>query len=221
MDEPGAWYPIGPALDVPVVDDTFTVWVPEAPGTYVVRLRVRDRAGNEAVRTRTVRWNRVASIVNYTQSGYFLSPDDNQVKDEVVFRYTVVEPARLDVRIVGPEPETPGGPEPAEVRHETFEFAVAGPRSFTWRGENDSGQIVRDGRYTVFLNDLPFRVEVDTTPPEIDLRFENARAVPLPTESGRAACLSPTTDVSGFLRSLRRASARSTATRCGTWWTGT
>ena len=33
--------------------------------------------------------------------------------------------------------------------------------------------MVPDGRYTVYINDLPFRVEVDNTPPEIGLRFEN------------------------------------------------
>ncbi len=194
VGEPETWHPIGPAFDVPVVNDAFTVWVPEEPGTYVVRLRIRDRAGNETVRTRTVRWNRVASIVNFTQSSYFLSPDDNLVKDEVVFRYTVVEPVRLDVRIVGPEPETPEGPDPAEVRHEAFELTDSGPRSFTWGAENDTGQIVPDGRYTVFLNDLPFRVEVDTTPPEVGMQVQNVRPQQTLhwTELG-PACLRPTT----------------------------
>ena len=177
-DEPEAWHPIGAAFDVPVVNDTFSVWVPPGPGTYVVRLRVRDRAGSSRTRTRTVSWDRAASLVNFTQSTYFLSPDGNGLKDEVVFRYLVAEPTRLDIRVVGPEPVSGDAPAAGEVRRVAFEYSATGSQSFTWDGTDEGNRLVPDGRYTVFLNDLPFRVEVDVTPPEIDLRFEGARAEP-------------------------------------------
>ena len=177
-DDPETWHPIGAAFDVPVVSDTFAVWVPPGPGTYVVRLRVRDRAGNARTRTRTASWDRVASLVNFTQSTYFLSPDGNGVKDEVEFRYLVAEPTRLDIRIVGPEPASDDAPAAGEIRRLAFEYSNIGTQSFTWDGTDAGNRLVPDGLYTVFLNDLPFRVEVDVTPPEIDLRFENSRAEP-------------------------------------------
>ncbi len=100
--EPGTWRPIGAALDTPVLDDVLTIWVPPGPGTYVLRLSVSDRAGHAAVRTRVVSWDRVPLLANFTQSDYFLSPDGNGVKDAVLFRYTVLSPTRVDVRVVGP-----------------------------------------------------------------------------------------------------------------------
>ena len=173
--EPGTWRPIGAALDVPVLDDVLTIWVPPGPGTYVLRLSVSDRAGHAAVRTRVVSWDRVPLLANFTQSDYFLSPDGNGVKDAVLFRYTVLSPTRVDVRVVGPEPGGPGDPAAREVWRTAFEHATFGPASFAWEGKDASGAVVPDGRYTVFINELPFRVEVDSTPPEIGLRFENVQ----------------------------------------------
>ena len=174
--EPGTWRPIGAALDTPVLDDVLTIWVPPGPGTYVLRLSVSDRAGHAAVRTRVVSWDRVPLLANFTQSDYFLSPDGNGVKDAVLFRYTVLSPTRVDVRVVGPEPVGPGEPTAREVWRTAFEHATYGPASFSWEGRDASGAVVPDGRYTVFINELPFRVEVDSTPPEIGLRFENLQA---------------------------------------------
>ena len=174
--EPGTWRPIGAALDVPVLDDLLTIWVPPGPGTYVLRLSVSDRAGHAAVRTRVVSWDHVPLLANFTQSDYFLSPDGNGVKDAVLFRYTVLSPTRVDVRVVGPEPGGPGDPAAREVWRMAFEHTTFGPASFAWEGKDASDAVVPDGRYTVFINELPFRVEVDTTPPEIGLRFENLQA---------------------------------------------
>jgi subtilase family serine protease/flagellar hook assembly protein FlgD len=173
QDEPGVWHPIGPASEAPVVDDEFTVWVPPAPGTYAVRLRVFDRAGNVRRRARVVSWTSVASIANFTQDEYFVSPNGDGVKDEVRFRYTVVEPTRLDVRIVGPELAGPGSPAAPEVRRMDIEHPDVGPYELVWDGRDDTNQVVPDGRYTVSLNGLPFRVEVDDTPPEIGWRLDD------------------------------------------------
>lgn len=174
--DPQTWIPIGAALDTPVLDDVLTVWAPPGPGTYVLRLAVSDRAGHTAVRTRTVAWDRVPALANFTQSDYYLSPEENGVKDHVTFKYTVVSPTRVDVRVVGPEPMEGDGPAPHEVWRAAFEHPATGPQSFTWNGRDlASDSVVPDGRYTVYINDLPFRVEVDNTPPQIGMRFENLR----------------------------------------------
>ena len=172
LSDTGTWYPIGAASDAPVAGDAFTVWVPPGPGTFVVRLRVLDRAGHSRVRTRTVSWDRLPALTNFTQSDYYLFPEINGVKDDVVFRYLVAEPTRLDVRIVGPDPPTADAPAAREVLRRSFEYPVIGAESFTWDGRDEAGQVAPDGRYTVYLNELPFRVEFDNTPPEIGFRFE-------------------------------------------------
>lgn len=179
-DDPATWHPIGPAFDVPVVDEVFTVWVPPAPGTYLVRLSVADRAGNARVLTHVISADRVPAIANFTQSEFFLSPTADGVNDDVTFRYLVLEPTRLDVRIVGPEPTGAAASTPREVRRLAFEYPATGPQSFAWNGTDDAGAVVPDGRYTVYLNGLPFRVEVDSTPPELGLAYVDPRVEPEP-----------------------------------------
>ena len=172
-----AWHPIGPAHDVPIVDDDLASWVPPAPGSYLLRLRVLDKAGNARTRTRVVSWDRVPAIASFTQSDYFLSPNGDGVKDAVTFGFMVLEPTLLRVRVVGPAPEGAGGPAAFERRAERFEYATLGPRSFAWDGRDAAGQVVPDGRYTVLLNELPFRVQVDNTPPDVAYRVDNLRVV--------------------------------------------
>jgi hypothetical protein len=171
--DPTTWHPIGAASDVPVLDDILTVWVPPGPGTYVLRLSVSDLAGHASVRTQVVSWERVPVLANFTQSDFYLSPDGNGIKDTVLFRYTVLSPTRVDVRVVGPNPVDADGPAAPEVWRTAFEHAAWGPQSFSWDGRDASGRVVLDGRYTVYINDLPFWVEVDNTPPDVGLRFEN------------------------------------------------
>jgi subtilase family serine protease/flagellar hook assembly protein FlgD/WD40 repeat protein len=171
---PDIWRPLSPASDEQVVDDDFTVWVPDRPGRYIVRLRVLDRAGNLRTRVRVVNWDRSPAIVNATQSEYLISPNGDGRKDDVRFDYLVQEPTRLEVRVAGPE--RPSAVSPV-VRRYSFEYPDIGPAAFTWDGRDEAGRLVPDGRYTVFLNELPFRVKVDVTPPDLDWRESPLRLV--------------------------------------------
>ena len=182
--EPDDWRPIGPAFDSSVVEGELVSWVPPGPGTYVVRLVVADRAGNSKVRVRTVSWDRVPRLANFTQSEAYVSPNGDGVKDDVTFRYLVLEPTRLDVHITGPAPADAAlGPGPL-VRRVSLEHPAIGAQAFTWDARDGSGRVVPDGRYTVLLDDVPFTVEVDNTPPEIGMRFEGLRAAPAPVIAG-------------------------------------
>ncbi len=164
---PGVWHPIGAALDEPVVDDTLAVWIPAAPGSYVVRLTVRDRAGSVRQRSRTVSWNRLPPVSNLTQSLKLFSPNGDGVKDSVSFSYLVQkEPTLVSVRIAGPkDPARPRETAPT-VRQLHFDHASAGPWTFEWDGRDDAGAVVQDGRYVVLVNDVPLPVDVDSTPPD-------------------------------------------------------
>ncbi len=167
------WYPIGPSSDVPVLDDVLTAWLPPEPGSYVLRLQAWDRAGNARGRTRVVSWDRRASIANLSFDEALISPNDDGTKDATKFQYRVLEPTRVDVRIVGPA--RAGGGSAAVVRQLAFEHSATGPASFVWDGRDDAGLVVADGRYTVYVNDLPFRIEVDATPPDVAVAYRNLR----------------------------------------------
>ena len=171
VSDPTTWHPIGTASDVPVVDDQIAVWVPPGPGQYVVRLTVADRAGNSRAVTRLVPWERAPALTSFTQSERLFSPNGDGVKDDVRIRYTALLPAHVDVRIVGPDPAGPGGPEGPEVFRSAVEHPDPGPQAFVWDGHDSSGRLVPDGWYTIRLNGLPFRVEIDNTPPEIGLEL--------------------------------------------------
>ena len=62
------------------------------------------------------------------------------------------------------------------VRRFTFDHDAIGPFSLVWNGHSDAGGLVADGRYTVFLNDVPFRVDVDATPPDLGWVHEEVDA---------------------------------------------
>jgi subtilase family serine protease/flagellar hook assembly protein FlgD len=176
-ETPDVWHPIGPALDSPAVDDQLAVWAPREPGTYFIRLSVVDRAGNRAVRTRAVAWDRVPALADFSQSGFFLSPGGTGVK-EVRLDFFVVEAVRVDIRITGPEPASSSAPPARLVMSTTREYGAPGPQSFTWDGRDDANAIVPDGRYTISLNGVPFRVLVDSTPPEIGYRVDDLHVAP-------------------------------------------
>src|SRR5262249_30160045 len=184
--EPENWHPMGPASAIPVIDDVLAVWVPAAPGSYFVRLRAVDRAGNVRARTRAVAWDRFPALAHVTQTEVLISPDGAGRKDETTFTYLVMEPIRVEVRVAGPARGGADAPAPPVVRAFAVEHSQIGPGSFAWDGRDESGAVVPDGRYTVFVNDLPFRVEVDTTPPDIALSEGDLRTTP--TQAPLRAC---------------------------------
>ncbi len=174
---PDVWHPLGPAVEVPIANDVLTAWVPPGPGTYLIRLTVVDRAGNTRVRVRVVSWDRVPSIADITQTEVLFSPNGDGRKDLVQFQYFVLEPTGVDVRVEAQRSDANGNPLPAApVWHLHLDEPVGNVASgFFWDGRDDNGTVVPDGRYTVYINDLPFRVEVDDTPPDIAGGFDNLR----------------------------------------------
>lgn len=179
--EPEVWYPLILSSDVPVIDDVITVWAPEKPGNYLVRLTARDRAGNVRTTVQLIAWDRASSVANVTQSEKLISPNDDGRKEAVRFDYRVIEPTSVDVEISGPENTVDENPPPAPVVR-TFHREYSEPITdyIDWDGLDESGQVVPDGRYTVKLNGLPFRIEVDSTPPDLawgygDFRIEDAK----------------------------------------------
>jgi subtilase family serine protease/Tol biopolymer transport system component/flagellar hook assembly protein FlgD len=167
--DPDVWHPVGPAVDVDVLDDVFGVFLPPAPGTFLVRLTAVDRAGNSRSRVKVIRWDSAPALTNLSQSEFLISPNGDGIRETVRFDYLVQIPTRVDVRITGPGKDGP------TVRRFNFDYPTIGPGFFVWDGRDDGGQVVPDGRYAVLINDLPFRVDVDATPPDIAWSYQDLR----------------------------------------------
>jgi subtilase family serine protease/Tol biopolymer transport system component/fibronectin type 3 domain-containing protein len=173
---PDTWQPLGPASDVPMIEEQMTVWVPPAPGAYFLRLRAYDRAGNAASQTRRIVWQPASlalpAIADITQTEFLISPNGDGVKDAATFNYRVLRPTRVDVRITGPKRGSGPGPTVAQF---VLDHDAIGAGSFSWGSAS-----VPDGRYTVFINNLAFRLDVDATPPELGFKYEGLRPVASP-----------------------------------------
>ena len=169
---PDVYRPIGAASEIPVLDDVLTVWAPPRPGTYLLRLRAYDRAGNQIKRVQVVSWEHTPVLADFTQDEFLISPTGDGVKDAVTFQYLVQEPTHVEVRIVPVDENGEGAP----VRRLSLDHPQIGPASFVWDGRDEAGSVVADGKYTVFVNGLPLRIEVDTTPPDIGWAYQNLRS---------------------------------------------
>ena len=159
LSDPDAFSPIQPPSDVPVADDILTVWLPPAPGDYLVKLTVRDLAGNETVRLERIFWEETLPIADLTRAPEYISPNGDGVQDETVFNYTVLEPANLQFNVRDEEG--------LMVRTILRDEADLGPASFAFDGTDDSGARLPDGMYTVELRGAEFRVVVDASPPDV------------------------------------------------------
>ena len=157
---------------MPVIDDVLAAWLPPAPGMFLVRLTAADRAGN--VRAVSSHQDTVPVLANLTQTEFLISPNGDGVKDAVTIDYLVLQPTNVDVRVVGPITATTAKAPPT-LRAFHFDYPDLGPQSFIWDGRDTTGQVVADGKYTVLVNDVPLRVEVDATPPDIAWAYDNLR----------------------------------------------
>lgn len=156
---PELFTPVQPPSNVPVVSDLFTTWLPPAPGDYLVRLRVRDRAGNDTLRLERIFWDRTLPISGLRRSPEHISPNGDGVQDQALFEYTVLEPVNLEFHVRDETGRT--------LRTIPRDERALGRASFTWDGNDDGRNRVPDGVYTVEVRGAELRVVVDTTPPDV------------------------------------------------------
>ena len=165
LSAPDAFTPIQPPSIFPVADDVLTTWLPPAPGDYLVRLTVRDLAGNETVRLERIFWEETLPIADLTRSPEYISPNGDGIQDETVFNYTVLEPVNLEFLVRNEQGVL--------VRTILRDEASIGPASFAFDGTDDSGARLPDGMYTVELRGAEFRVVIDATPPDVEAVYTN------------------------------------------------
>ena len=158
---PGVWNPVAPPSNIPVVNDLFTTWVPPYEGTFLVRLTVRDRAGNTAVSMRRVSWGISSSITSLYKSLEIFSP--NGIKNTVELHYRVLEPVHLEFGVYDAEGVL--------IRTIFKDHALPMEDFMSWDGRDEGGQVVQDGKYSIRIYDYSFFVEVDTTLPDVGILF--------------------------------------------------
>ncbi|MBL0164399.1 MAG: PD40 domain-containing protein [Xanthomonadales bacterium] len=161
IDNPEQWNVLTTASSDEIFMEEFLTWVPPQPGTFKIRLRVVDRAGNSTFAATTASSFVVSPIDSFTVTPRFFSPNGDGVQDEAVVRYRVRQPATLDFRI-----EDANGQVIKSV-DVTYGASDLGAHEFRWDGRDESGAVVPDGRYRLRVVGFAVWLVVDNTEPEI------------------------------------------------------
>ena len=156
--DPMTWIPIAPPSDKPVINDIFTTWVPPYEGSFYVRLKVWDKAGNIAESRKRLSWGLASSITNLYKTPEIISPNGDGVMDAAELHYRVLEPVHLEFNIT----------DEANTLVKTYYKDYTSPTDdyISWDGTDESGHVVPDGKYSIKVFDYAFFIEVDSTPPD-------------------------------------------------------
>ena len=166
---PDVWTPVKPPSDVPVINDVFTSWVPPHEGTFYVRLTVWDKAGNMAWDRKRFSWGIFSSITNLYKTEEIFSPNGDGVKDTVELHYRVLEPVHLEFFVYDENNNL--------IRTFTKDYTFPVEDYITWDGRDENGSVVDDGKYKIKVFDFEFFVEVDNTPPDVNLELSQINRV--------------------------------------------
>ncbi len=166
-DEPSSWHPIVPYAEQAVVNGDFTSWSPPQEGRYLVRLTAWDQAGNSRQAIAKTFWGDPLPIANIRKNYQVFSPNGDEIKDSVEISYQVVEPVHLEFEIYDSEDQL--------VRTFIKDHATAGNDVITWDGKDESLEIVPDGKYRVKVLDFEIFVEVDNTPPLVNVELSQIK----------------------------------------------
>lgn len=160
---PNLWNLIAPPSDVPVLNDSFTDWVPPYEGVFYVRLMVRDLAGNQAVDQKRVSWGMSSLITNLYKTEEYISPNGDGNKETVELHYQVLEPVHLEFNVYDANNTL--------VRNYSRDHTEATSDFIAWDGKDATGKVVPDGRYRISVFDYDFFVTVDATLPNIAVEW--------------------------------------------------
>ncbi len=162
---PEQWNLVQPPSNVPVINDLFATWVPPYEGTFYLRLTVWDKAGNAATDRKRVSWGLSSSITNLYKSAEIFSPNGDGVKDTLSLNYTVLEPVHLEFSIYDENNRL--------IRTFLKDHAAPGADYIVWDGRDDNVKVLPDGKYTIKIFDFEFFVELDNTPPDVNLELSS------------------------------------------------
>ncbi|WP_281184377.1 CARDB domain-containing protein [Trichlorobacter lovleyi] len=163
LKSPGTWNLIAPPSSVPVLNNAFTVWVPPYEGSFLVRLTVWDKAGNQAVDRKRLNWGMSSLITNLYKTEEYISPNGDGNKETVELHYQVLEPVHLEFNVYDANNTL--------VRNYSRDHTEATSDFIAWDGKDATGKVVPDGRYRIAVFDYDFFVTVDATLPNIAVEW--------------------------------------------------
>jgi subtilase family serine protease/flagellar hook assembly protein FlgD len=159
---PSEWHDVSLPVHEQRIGEVLGVWVPPAPGTYLVRLTVEDRAGNSAAAVRRVTWTETSPVSSVIKNFDYISPNGDGVQDALRLTYRVNVAGNLSLEV---RREDGSRVRLIAINH----AAPVASATAEWDGRDDQGRVVPDGKYLVRLLDYEVQVEVDTTPPRIEM----------------------------------------------------
>ncbi|MBE0500904.1 MAG: discoidin domain-containing protein, partial [Desulfuromonadales bacterium] len=111
-------------------------------GEWSFRLSAKDKAGNssETIATATIP-SRIPLLSSITLAPEYISPNADGIQDQSVIRYDLVEPVNVTLTIQDQSKQT--------VYTVMYNHSEIGQFEFAWNGNNDLGQPVADGKYSV------------------------------------------------------------------------
>ncbi len=160
-EDPLAFHPAGPEQSAEVRENDLGVWVPPGVGTYTLRLDVWDKAGNTASDYMIVQWIEDQRLAGCHAVPNPFSPNADGAVDTCNITYTALEAGVFDFEIVDQ-----GGTPVWSTSHTHSEPADS---SFLWTGTSALGDTVPDGQYRLAIDDIRLPLDVDTTPPIVEL----------------------------------------------------
>ncbi len=156
---PDQWQTLTAASASEVLLDDFMFWTPPEPGSYRVRLRTFDRAGNVESAIVQVESQFGSDIGRVDAAPRALSPNGDGVQDQLRVDYVVRRPTTVRTTVA----DASGRLVRTVVR--AFGESELGAASWSWDGHDDGGATVADGRYILSVNDQRFPLLVDNTAP--------------------------------------------------------
>jgi subtilase family serine protease/Tol biopolymer transport system component/flagellar hook assembly protein FlgD/fibronectin type 3 domain-containing protein len=161
VTNPDLWNLVEPPSSIPVIDDLFATWVPPYEGTFHVKLTVWDRAGNVKSDRKRVSWDLPVKITNVYKTADIFAPSGSGANATAELHYRAVQPVHLEFNIYNARGEI--------VRTYLKDHASPAEDAMSWDGRDKDGRIVPDGRYKLQVLGYEFYVEIDNTPPEVDV----------------------------------------------------
>lgn len=167
VDAPVLWRAVAPRSGQALVDDVFTTWVPPGPGTYLVRLSVRDRAGNVAQSIKRVSWSEPVSITDLYSQPHTFSPNGDGVQDNTAIHYRVLQPVHLEFTFYNAKGDL--------VRRIARDHTSINTEfDLSWDGRDNNGLTLPDGDYRMRVQNYEFGFVIDNSAPSASIALRNA-----------------------------------------------
>jgi len=167
-DAPGAWSPVAPPSSRRVLDGSLGTWIPPTPGAFLLRLTVRDKAGNQRSVVRQVATANAPAITNLVAAPEVFSAQPGAAITHTELSYDVEVPVNLTVLIFDSDGQ----------RVRAFQRSHGEPSvgvTLLWDGRDDFGEPVGDGSYRIQVQGYEVYVEVDSTPPAVRVEMGRSR----------------------------------------------